>query len=87
MEGATAYETFWKVTIPSIIHITFFMVIYTVVDIFLSSAIAEEAYNFAFTQSKIGVGSALSVVYILNVVLVLLLVFLLMGKVVKKNAK
>ena len=87
MEGATAYETFWKVTIPSIIHITFFMVIYTVVDIFLSSDIAKEAYSFAFTQSKIGVGSALSVVYIFNVILVLLLVLLLMGKVVKKNAK
>ena len=87
MEGATAYETFWKVTIPSIIHITFFMVVYTVVDIFLSSAIAEEAYNFAFTQSKIGVGSALSVVYIFNVILVLLLVLLLMGKAVKKNAR
>ena len=87
IEGATAYETFWKVTIPSIIHITFFMVIYTVVDIFLSSDIAKEAYSFAFTQSKIGVGSALSVVYIFNVILVLLLVVLLMGKVVKKNAK
>ncbi len=87
MEGATAYETFWKVTIPSIIHITLFVVIYTVVDLFLRSAIAEEAYSFAFTQNKIGIGSALSVVYILNVLAVLGIVMLLMGKVVKKNAK
>lgn len=87
MEGATAYETFWKVTIPSIIHITLFVVIYTVVDLFLRSPIAEEAYSFAFTQSKIGVGSALSVVYIFNVILMLGAVMLLLGKVVKKNAK
>lgn len=87
MEGATAYETFWKVTIPSIIHITLFVIIYTVVELFLSSSIAEEAYAFAFTQSKIGVGSALSVVYIFNVILALGLVMLLMGKVVKKNAR
>ena len=87
MEGATAYETFWKVTIPSIMNITFFVVIYTIVDLFLRSSIAEEAYAFAFTQGKIGVGSALSVVYILNVVLVLALAALLLRKVVKKNEK
>lgn len=87
MEGATAYETFWKVTIPSIMHITFFVVIYTIVDLFLRSSIAEEAYSFAFMQGKIGVGSALSVVYILNVVLVLAIAALLLRKVVKKNEK
>ena len=87
MEGATAYETFWKVTIPSIIHITLFVVVYTIVELFLESPIAEEAYAFAFTQSKIGVGSALSVVYIFNVIVVLGLTLLLLGKVVKKNEK
>jgi len=87
MEGATAYETFWKVTIPSIMHITFFVVIYTIVDLFMKSSIAEEAYAFAFTQGKIGVGSALSVVYILNVILVLAIAALLLRKVVKKNEK
>ncbi len=30
MEGATAYETFWKVTIPSIMHITLFVIVYTI---------------------------------------------------------
>ncbi len=87
MEGATAYETFWKVTIPSIMNITFFVVIYTIVDLFLKSSIAEEAYAFAFSQGKIGVGSALSVVYILNVILVLAVAALLLRKVVKKNEK
>lgn len=87
MEGATAYETFWKVTIPSIMNITFFVVIYTIVDLFLKSSIAEEAYAFAFTQGKIGVGSALSIVYVGNVILVLAIAALLLRKVVKKNEK
>lgn len=87
MEGATAYETFWKVTIPSIMNITFFVVIYTIVDLFLKSSIAEEAYAFAFTQGKIGVGSALSIVYVGNVILVLAVAALLLRKVVKKNEK
>lgn len=87
MEGATAYETFWKVTIPSIMNITFFVVVYTIVDLFLKSSIAEEAYSFAFNQGKIGIGSALSVVYIANVVLVLAIAALLLRKVVKKNEK
>lgn len=87
IEGATAYETFWKVTIPSIIHITVFITIYTVVDLFLASPISEEAYSLAFTHSKIGIGSALSVVYIFNVSLVLGLIMLLLRKVVKKNEK
>ena len=87
IEGATAYETFWKVTIPTIMHITLFVTIYTVVDMFLKSPISEEAYNFAFEQSKIGTGSALSVVYILNVLLVLGVVLLVLRKVVMKYEK
>ena len=83
IEGATAYETFWKVTIPSIMNITVFVVVYTIVDLFLKSSIAEEAYSFAFTQGKIGVGSALSVVYIFNVILFLAIAALILRKAVK----
>ena len=85
IEGATGYETFWKVTIPSIMHIVVFVLIYTIVDVFLTSQIAQEAYAFAFEQNKIGVGSALSVVYIINVLLVLGIVLLFTRKVVSNN--
>lgn len=86
IEGATSYETFWKVTIPSILHIVVFVVIYTIVDVFLTSQIAEEVYAFGFQQSgKIGIGSALSVVYIINVLLVLGIVLLFTRKVVSNN--
>ena len=85
IEGATGYETFWKVTIPSIMHIVVFVVIYTIVDVFLTSQIAQEAYSFAFEQNKIGVGSALSVVYIFNVLLMLGVALLAFRKVVSSN--
>lgn len=84
IEGATAYETFWKITIPTIMHIILFVAVYTVVEQFLQSQIAEEVYSFAFEQNKIGVGSALSVVYIGNVLLALLIVVLILGKVAKR---
>ena len=87
IEGATAYETFWKVTIPSILHILLFVVVYTIVDLFLTSQIAAEAYSFAFEKNKIGIGSALSVVYIFNVLLILGLVLLMTRKAVASNAK
>ena len=85
IEGATGYETFWKVTIPSILHIVVFVLIYTIVDVFLTSQIAQEAYAFAFEQNKIGIGSALSVIYIFNVLLVLGIVLLFTRKVVSNN--
>ena len=87
IEGATAYETFWKVTIPSIMHIVMFVVVYTIIDLFLTSQIAEEVYNFAFVVhgSKIGIASALSIVYIFNVLLMLGLTLLLFRKVVSNN--
>lgn len=83
IEGATTYETFWKVTLPMIGNISVFVIVYTIVDIFLSSPIAEEVYAFAFQKSKIGVASALSVVYMLNVLLILLLILFISRKAVK----
>ncbi len=85
IEGATAYESFWKVTIPMIGNITMFVVIYTVVDLFLESSIASEVYRFAFTKSRIGIASALSVVYMFNVLLCLAIILLVARKAVKKD--
>lgn len=91
IEGATAYETFWKVTIPSIMHIVMFVIIYTIIDIFLTSQIATEVYNFGFgyggKPGDIGIASALSVVYIINVLLVLGLTLLVFRKAVSGNGK
>lgn len=83
IEGATRYETFWKVTIPSISNVTLFVVVYTLVSQFLTSPIAAEVYNFAFNKSKIGIGSSLSIVYLLNVLVILAILMLLLNRQVK----
>lgn len=82
IEGANAYELFWKVTLPLLSNITVFVVIYTLVELFLGSTISHEIYNFAFSKSKIGVGSALSIVYMFNILLDLGILVLIMKKVV-----
>lgn len=76
IEGANSYETFWKVTLPMLSNVLLFAVVYTMIDLFLNSSIAEEVYYFAFAKSKIGIGSALSVVYMVNVLVVLVIVLL-----------
>lgn len=85
IEGANSYEVFWKITLPLLSNITLFALIYTFVDMFLKSSISTEIYYFAFNKNNIGVGSALSVVYLLNVLIDLLLLMLILSRVVKLN--
>ncbi len=83
IEGCTTYETFWKITFPMVGNTTVFVFVYTLVDLFLASSISQEIYSFAFNSNKIGVGSALSVCFMLNVVIALLLLMFILLKVVK----
>ncbi|MBQ3110393.1 MAG: sugar ABC transporter permease [Clostridia bacterium] len=83
IEGATTYEVFWKVTFPIVGSITLFNFVYTFVDLFLDSTIAQEVYAFAFQKNNIGVGSALSVVYMFDVLAILVVMVLILTKVVK----
>jgi ABC-type sugar transport system permease subunit len=83
IEGATTYEVFWKVTFPIVGSITLFNFVYTFVDLFLDSTIAKEVYAFAFQKNNIGVGSALSVVYMFDVLAILVVMVLILTKVVK----
>lgn len=83
IEGASTYEVFWKVTFPMVGSITLFNFVYTFVDMFLESSIAQEVYSFAFEKNNIGVGSALSVVYMFDVLAILVVMVLILTKVVK----
>jgi len=85
IEGANAYEVFWKITLPLLSNITLFAMIYTFVDMFLKSSISTEIYRFAFSRNNIGTGSALSVVYLVNVLIDLLILLFIIKKVVKPS--
>lgn len=62
MEGATGYETFWKVTFPMVMPHIITNIVYTVVDSFTSSEVVNLAYSTAFSEFNYGLSSAFSLV-------------------------
>lgn len=62
MEGATAYETFWKITFPMVMPHIITNIVYTVVDSFISSDVVTLAYTTAFTDFNYGLSSVFSLV-------------------------
>jgi ABC-type sugar transport system permease subunit len=84
IEGSNAYEIFWKITLPMLANIIVFVVVYTFVDLFLTSSISNEIYNYAFRRNNIGMGAALSTVYMLNVIVDLLIALFIFRKVAGK---
>ncbi|MBQ6695298.1 MAG: sugar ABC transporter permease [Lachnospiraceae bacterium] len=62
IEGATGYETFWKVTFPMVMPHIITNVVYTIVDSFTESEVVELAYNVAFDQFNYGLSSVFSLV-------------------------
>lgn len=74
IEGATAYETFWKVTFPMIMPHIITNVVYTVVDSFTQSEVVELAYDTAFTQMNYGLSSVFSLVSTVITCLILVVV-------------
>lgn len=74
IEGATAYETFWKVTFPMVMPHIITNVVYTVVDSFTESDVVELAYNTAFKEMNYGLSSVFSLVSTVITCLILVLV-------------
>jgi ABC-type sugar transport system permease subunit len=62
IEGATGYETFWKVTFPMVMPHIITNIVYTVVDSFIKSEVVNLAYETAFTHFNYGLSSVFSIV-------------------------
>jgi len=73
IEGATAYETFWKITFPLISPLILTNYIYTVVDGYTASTVFNLANETAFFNLNFGLASAMSVATS-GIILLLLLV-------------
>ena len=80
IEGATGYETFWKVTFPMVMPHIITNTIYTIVDAFSRSEVVTLAYNTAFTEGNYGLSSAFSVISTVITCALLGLVVYLMSK-------
>jgi len=74
IEGATAYETFWKITFPMVSPLVLTNVIYTIVDGFSRTEIIEVAHNMAFTSLQFGRSAAMSLTSSLLVSIILVIV-------------
>jgi ABC-type sugar transport system permease subunit len=75
IEGATAYETFWKVTFPMVTPLIITNIVYTVVDSFATSEVIELARTTAFEGAKdYGLSSAMSLVSTFVICLILIVV-------------
>ena len=74
IEGATGYETFWKVTIPMVSPLILTNVVYTIVDTYAQSSIVTMAHEMAFQNQNFGVASAMSITSSLLACLVLLII-------------
>ena len=74
IEGATAYETFWKVTFPMVMPHIITNVVYTIVDSFTNSDVVELAYNTAFTNFNYGLSSVFSIVSTVITCVILILI-------------
>ncbi len=80
IEGATGYETFWKVTFPMIMPLILTNIVYTVVDKFANSEIVRLSYNTIFMSKNYGLGSLMSLISMFIVCLFLVIVCGLISK-------
>jgi len=62
VEGATAYETFWKITLPMVSPLILTNVVFTIVDSFSRSAPVNLAFTTAFGQQNFGLSAAFSII-------------------------
>lgn len=74
IEGATAYETFWKVTFPMVMPHIITNIVYTVIDNFAESQAVTLAYETAFTDFNYGLSSVFSLVSTVATCLILVLI-------------
>ncbi|MCD7709077.1 MAG: sugar ABC transporter permease [Clostridiales bacterium] len=74
IEGATSYETFWKVTFPMVLPHVITNIVYTVVDSFTNSDVVDLAYTTAFEDMNYGLSSVFSLVSTVITCLILVIV-------------
>jgi len=80
IEGATTYETFWKITFPMVSPLILTNVIYTIIDSFTVSDVVDTAYVTAFTEFNFGLSSAMSLLSAIFVSVVLLVIGIAISK-------
>lgn len=86
MEGASAWETFWKITLPMISPMILVNLIYTVIDSFTAQSnrvmqYISTVYNSSGNAGQV-ISSAMSWIYFIIVIVIVAIVALIMGRLV-----
>lgn len=87
IDGASAWESFWKITLPSLSTTNVVVAVYTIITLSHFSENKIVRYIYAQTydiKGGIGYASAMSFLYFAALVLILLIVYLLLESRVKK---
>lgn len=79
IEGATAYESFWKITLPMVTPMMVPIVVFTIVDSFLRSDI-NEIIDLQYTNSDYGMHAAMSWSYVVVSVALIAIAVLALSK-------
>ncbi len=72
IEGATAYETFWLITLPNVTPHLITVTVYALVDTFLTSPISE-IISSELNHQNWGLSSAMAWVYVSTIIAILAL--------------
>ena len=89
IEGATAWENFWKITLPMLAPTIMINLVYTIIDNFTdskNSIMMQVTSMMSKSISKSGLASAFSWIYFLFIGIILLIVLLIFNKVTKKSS-
>lgn len=82
IEGATAWETFWKITLPMVSSLILVNVVYSIIDFFVKTdnVVMEQIRNEMVTQIQYGRSSAMAWSYFIVVGVILAVVSWLITK-------
>lgn len=80
IEGATPYESFWKITFPMVSPLILTNVIYTIIDSFSNSRVTQTIYSTAFQTQNFGLSAAMSWLYTLVVSVILVVIGVLISR-------
>ena len=87
IDGANAYETFWKITLPMVSPVLLLNMIYTIIASFTdgSNRMLEFISDYMLKYGNHGYAAALGWVYFVMVLLIIGVVALVLGRYVKAN--
>lgn len=71
MEGATGYESFWKITLPMVSPLILVNLIYTIIDSFARSPVTDLIMSTGFDNFNFGLSSAMAWIYFISIMLIL----------------